>query len=183
MYRPFVGARLPKHHFKADTNDMVRLGTFRKRTAEDQSKIALIVMELMFGNLPTILRGQSTVLYTFYPPLKAHPLFYIGATLLVIGSWIWGGVMIASYRSWRRDHPGEPIPLPIHGMLATIIIWYLATVGLAIEVLAMLIPWSLGWMKTVDPLLARTYFWWFGHPLVYFWLIPHTCFGTQCYQR
>jgi hypothetical protein len=99
MYRPFVGARLPKHHFKADTNDMVRLGTFRKRTAEDQSKIALIVMELMFGNLPTILRGQSTVLYTFYPPLKAHPLFYIGATLLVIGSWIWGGVMIASYRS------------------------------------------------------------------------------------
>ena len=131
----------------------------------------------------TILRGQSTVLYTFYPPLKAHPLFYIGATLLVIGSWIWGGVMIASYRSWRGDHPGEPIPLPIHGMLATIIIWYLATVGLAIEVLAMLIPWSLGWMKTVDPLLARTYFWWFGHPLVYFWLIPHTCFGTQCYQR
>ena len=120
----------------------------------------------------TILRGQSTVLYTFYPPLKAHPLFYIGATLLVIGSWIWGGVMIASYRSWRGDHPGEPIPLPIHGMLATIIIWYLATAGLAIEVLAMLIPWSLGWMKTVDPLLARTYFWWFGHPLVYFWLIP-----------
>ena len=50
----------------------------------------------------TILRGQSTVLYTFYPPLQAHPLFYIGATLLVVGSWIWGGVMIASCRSWRR---------------------------------------------------------------------------------
>jgi cytochrome c oxidase subunit 1 len=120
----------------------------------------------------TILRGQSTVLYTFYPPLQAHPLFYIGATLLVVGSWIWGGVMIASYRSWRREHPGEPIPLPIHGMLATIIIWYLATVGLAIEVLGMLIPWSLHWVKTIDPLVARTYFWWFGHPLVYFWLLP-----------
>src|SRR5262249_56557967 len=59
----------------------------------------------------TILRGQSTVLYTFYPPLKAHPLFYIGATLLVIGSWIWGGGMICSYRSWRGDHPGQPLPL------------------------------------------------------------------------
>jgi len=47
----------------------------------------------------SILRGQSTVLYTFYPPLMAHPLFYIGATLLVVASWIWGGVMIASYRS------------------------------------------------------------------------------------
>jgi len=27
----------------------------------------------------TILSGQASVLYTFYPPLQAHPLFYIGA--------------------------------------------------------------------------------------------------------
>ena len=120
----------------------------------------------------TILRGQSTVLYTFYPPLQAHPLFYIGATLLVVGSWVWGGVIIASYRSWRREHPGIPAPLSIHGMLATIIVWYLATTGLALEVVGMLIPWSLGWFDKVDPLVARTYFWWFGHPLVYFWLLP-----------
>lgn len=120
----------------------------------------------------TILRGQSSVLYTFYPPMQAHPLFYIGATLLVVGSWIWGGVMIASYRSWRREHPGVPAPLSIHGMLATIIIWYLATAGLAAEVVGMLIPWSLGLVETVDPLVARIYFWWFGHPLVYFWLLP-----------
>src|SRR5678815_179182 len=53
----------------------------------------------------TILAGKSTVLYTFYPPMQAHPLFYIGGTLLVVGSWIWGGVMIASYRAWRREHP------------------------------------------------------------------------------
>jgi cytochrome c oxidase subunit 1 len=120
----------------------------------------------------TILRGQSTVLYTFYPPMQAHPLFYIGATLLVVGSWIWGGVMIASYRSWRRDHPGVAVPLSMHGMLATVIIWYLATAGLAAEVVGMLIPWSLGWVEKIDPLLARTYFWWFGHPFVYFLLLP-----------
>ena len=120
----------------------------------------------------TILRGQSTVLYTFYPPMQAHPLFYIGATLLVVGSWIWGGIIIASFRSWRREHPGVPAPLSIHGMLATIIVWYLATTGLALEVVGMLIPWSLGLFDKVDPLVARTYFWWFGHPLVYFWLLP-----------
>jgi cytochrome c oxidase subunit 1 len=120
----------------------------------------------------TILRGQSSVLYTFYPPLQAHPLFYIGATLLVVASWIWGGVIIASFRAWRREHRGEPVPLPAHGMLATIILWYLATTGLAIEVVGMLIPWSLGFVEKIDPLLARTYFWWFGHPLVYFWLMP-----------
>jgi cytochrome c oxidase subunit 1 len=120
----------------------------------------------------TILRGQSTVLYTFYPPMQAHPLFYIGATMLVVGSWIWGGVIIASYRSWRRGHPGVPAPLSIHGMLATVILWYLATTGLALEVVGMLIPWSLGFFDKIDPLVARTYFWWFGHPLVYFWLLP-----------
>jgi cytochrome c oxidase subunit 1 len=120
----------------------------------------------------TILLGKSTVLYTFYPPLQAHPLFYIGATLLVVGSWIWGGVVIASYRSWKREHAGVSVPLAIHGTLATIIVWYLATTGLAIEVIGMLIPWSLGWVATIDPVLARTYFWWFGHPLVYFWLLP-----------
>ena len=120
----------------------------------------------------TILRGQSTVLYTFYPPLQAHPLFYIGATLIVVASWIWGAIIIASFRAWRREHRGEPIPLPIHGLLATIILWYLATTGLAIEVVGMLIPWSLGWVEKIDPMVARIYFWWFGHPLVYFWLMP-----------
>jgi cytochrome c oxidase subunit I len=120
----------------------------------------------------TILRGQSTVLYTFYPPMKAHPLFYIGATLLVVSSWIWGAIVIASHRSWRKENPGKPTPLSIHGMLATIIIWYLATAGLAVEVVGMLIPWSLGWVAKIDPMLARTFFWWFGHPLVYFWLLP-----------
>lgn len=120
----------------------------------------------------TILMGKSTVLYTFYPPMQAHPLFYIGATLLVVGSWLWGGVMIASYRSWRRENPGRPVPLSMHGMLATVIIWYLATAALAVEVVGMLIPWSLGMVPKVDPLVARTLFWWFGHPLVYFWLLP-----------
>ncbi|MCR4375502.1 MAG: cbb3-type cytochrome c oxidase subunit I [Acidobacteria bacterium] len=120
----------------------------------------------------TILTGQSSVLYTFYPPLQAHPVFYVGATLLVVGSWIWGGVLIASYRSWKRDHPGQPVPMAMHGMLATIIVWYLATSGLAWEVLFMLIPWSMGWVETIDPVIARTLFWWFGHPLVYFWLMP-----------
>jgi cytochrome c oxidase subunit 1 len=120
----------------------------------------------------TILTGKASVLYTFYPPLQAHPAFYIGATLLVVGSWVWGGVMIASYRSWRKDHPGVPVPLAVHGILATVIIWYLATFGLAVEVVGMLLPWSLGIVEKIDPVVARTFFWWFGHPLVYFWLLP-----------
>ncbi len=127
------------------------------------------------GTLATvaaILSGKATVLYTFYPPLKAHPAFYIGATLLVVGSWIWGGVIIRSYLAWKREHAGQPAPLALHGMLATVIVWLIATVGVAAEMLFLLIPWSLGLTKTVDPELARMLFWYFGHPLVYFWLLP-----------
>jgi len=119
-----------------------------------------------------ILSGSSTVLYTFYPPMKAHPAFYIGATLLIIGSWFWCVVMLLAARTWRKENRGSPLPLAMHGMLAAVIIWLLATAGLAAEVLGQLIPWSLGWVQTIDPVLARTYFWWFGHPLTYFWLVP-----------
>ena len=127
------------------------------------------------GTLATvaaILSGRASVLYTFYPPLKAHPAFYIGATLLVVGSWIWGFVIIRSYLVWKRVHPGQPAPLALHGMLATVIVWLIATVGVAAEMLFLLIPWSLGLTQTVDPELARMLFWYFGHPLVYFWLLP-----------
>jgi cytochrome c oxidase subunit I len=119
-----------------------------------------------------ILSGTSTVLYTFYPPLQAHPAFYIGATLLVVGSWVWCGVMIASYRGWRTAHARDRVPLPAHGMIATVAIWVLATTGLAVEVVVIILPWSLGFVDRIDPIVARTYFWWFGHPLTYFWLVP-----------
>lgn len=119
-----------------------------------------------------IFAGKATVLYTFYPPLEAHPAFYIGLTLLVVGSWIWSAVILATYRGWRREHPDAPAPLAAFGIIATIIIWLIATVGIAAEMLFQLIPWSLGLTKTVDPLLSRMLFWYFGHPLVYFWLLP-----------
>jgi cytochrome c oxidase subunit 1 len=119
-----------------------------------------------------ILSGKATVLYTFYPPMQAHPLFYIGATLLIVGSWGWCFVVVKSWLAWKRDNPDARTPLAVHGMLATIIVWALATVGVAAEALLMLIPWSLGLTQTIDPVLARMLFWWFGHPLVYFWLLP-----------
>jgi cytochrome c oxidase subunit 1 len=119
-----------------------------------------------------ILSGKATVLYTFYPPLQAHPAFYIGAALLVIGSWGWCWVIVHTYLTWKRENPGVRVPLPVHGLISTIAVWALATVAVAAEVVLLLIPWSLGLVDTVDPVLARILFWWFGHPLVYFWLMP-----------
>ena len=119
-----------------------------------------------------ILAGKATVLYTFYAPLQAHPLFYIGATVLVVGTWVMSLEVFLTYRMWRREHPGERVPLIVHGALTTLILWLIATLGIAILMLAMLIPWSLGLVARVDPLMDRLLFWYFGHPLVYFWLLP-----------
>ena len=41
---------------------------------------------LLIAALPLLL-NNATVLFTFYPPLKADPLFYIGLTLVVVGTW------------------------------------------------------------------------------------------------
>ena len=119
-----------------------------------------------------ILAGAASVLYTFYPPLRASPIFYVGAALLVVGSWVPFFQWVAAYIAWRRAHPERRTPLAVIGMLATFTVWLLATLPLAYEVIVLLIPWSLGLTATVNVVLARTLFWFFGHPLVYFWLLP-----------
>ena len=119
-----------------------------------------------------LLTGQASVLYTFYPPLKAHPAFYIGATLLVVGSWLWCLEMIVSTVRWKRDNPGQVVPLAMYGTTANAIMWLWTSAGVAIEMIFQLIPWSLGLKATIDPGLARTLFAWTLHAIVYFWLFP-----------
>ncbi len=57
-------------------------------------------------------------------------------------------------------------------VVSNMIMWFIATLGVAATVLLQFIPWSLGYTATIDVLLSRTLFWYFGHPLVYFWLLP-----------
>ncbi|MCS7163297.1 MAG: cbb3-type cytochrome c oxidase subunit I [Bacteroidia bacterium] len=131
---------------------------------------------LMVGGTLTaavpMLLGKADVLYTFYPPLKAHPAFYIGAAILVVGSWVAFFGWLPLVRRWHRVHSDASLPLAVMGILVSFLIWFLCTIPLAIEVLFMLIPWSLGWVSSINIPLARTLFWFFGHPLVYFWLLP-----------
>jgi cytochrome c oxidase subunit 1 len=89
-----------------------------------------------------------------------------------VGSWIALYTWIPVYLRWRMNNPGKKTPLAVIGMFATFIIWQLATLPVAYEVLVMLLPWSLGWTPGVNVVLSRTLFWFFGHPLVYFWLLP-----------
>src|SRR5690606_41644083 len=60
----------------------------------------------------------------------------------------------------------------MHSLHDALPIWQIATLGVAYSTIVHIIPWSLGLTETVDVLLTRTLFWYFGHPLVYFWLLP-----------
>ncbi len=131
----------------------------------------VMVVGLVTTAVP-ILLDEASVLYTFYPPLKANWAFYAGLTLVVVGSWIEGYGFYFTYAAWRKENPGVRSPLMALMSVITMGMWQIATLGVAVEILTMLLPWSLGLIEGTDPQLARTYFWFTGHPLVYFWLLP-----------
>jgi cytochrome c oxidase subunit 1 len=117
-----------------------------------------------------ILDGSASVLYTFYAPLKASPLFYFGATLLVAGTWFVAADIFLNVAAFKRANAGSSIPLPAFIAACTMTMWIIATLGVVAE-MGLLIPWSLGWTAGVDVGLTRMFFWYFGHPLVYFWIM------------
>ena len=120
----------------------------------------------------TITANQATVLFTFYPPLQAHPLFYCGLVLTVISTWALFVNQMLTLRAWRRDSPGQRIPLMAFTSILTYLMWFIASLGVAVEVLVFILPWSLGLLPGTDPQLDRTLFWFSGHPIVYAWLLP-----------
>lgn len=119
-----------------------------------------------------VLLNEATVLFTFYAPLQAHPIFYIGLTLVVVGSWFACGSMISNYVKFRKQNPGKISPLLTFMVVINSVLWIVATLGVATTVLFQMLPWSLGLVDSIDVLISRTLFWYFGHPLVYFWLLP-----------
>lgn len=148
---------------------------FYTKREPNKTAATLSMLLMVFGTglaAAAILAGKASVLYTFYPPLKAHPAFYIGTAMLIIGSWIPYFDWIRMYLGWKREHPQESTPVAVIGTLVNFTIWFVCTLAVAYEVLVMLVPWSLGWVQEINIMLARTLFWFFGHALVYFWLLP-----------
>lgn len=130
---------------------------------------------LLVGNLLTIyavVSNQASVLFTAYAPLQAHWTFYIGLALVVVSTWLALLSMLFMLRRWRRDNPGARIPLLAYLPVVSYLMWFLASLPIAVSFLGILTPWTLGLTAKVDPLLTRTLFWFTGHAIVYAWLLP-----------
>jgi cytochrome c oxidase subunit 1 len=130
---------------------------------------------LLVGNILTIyavVSNRASVLFTAYAPLQAHWTFYIGLALVVVSTWLALASMLVMLRRWRRDNPGARIPLLAYLSLTSYLMWFLASLPIAVSFLGILTPWTLGLTEKVDPLLTRTLFWFTGHAIVYAWLLP-----------
>jgi len=117
-----------------------------------------------------IAMGDSTVLYTFYPPMQASPWFYIGLVFLVLGIWIAAFGVFINVANWRKRNPGQHIPIFSFFATGIFVLLFFGTLGVTYEVLT-LIPWAFGWTETVNVMLSRTFFWSFGHTLVNVWYL------------
>jgi len=143
------------------------------------ASFAVMVIGLILTFYAIVFQG-SNVLYTFYPPLTAHPTFYIGLTLLVAGTWLASLSVFQTYAAWKRENPKTVVPLAVFAIICNLTMWCVATITIAIEMLFFLIPASFGALTLTDPETARELFWFFGHPLVYFWLfLAYTSWYTM----
>jgi len=132
---------------------------------------ALAVLGTICAIVPVAL-GRASVLYTFYPPMVGNAFYYIGVVLVVVGSWIWVALMSVNLYRWKRDNPGAPVPLAMFATVAGSLLWGWTAVGAALEILFQIIPVALGLRDTIDAGLARIFFSWTLHAIVYFWLMP-----------
>jgi cytochrome c oxidase subunit I len=110
-----------------------------------------------------VLQGDSSVMFTSYPPMQARPHFYLGLILFAVGALIGCGIFFATLVVAKEERTYEgSIPLVTFGALTAAIIAVFTIASGAI----ILIPtwlWSLGLISNIDPLMYKIVWWAMGH--------------------
>lgn len=121
---------------------------------------------MVVGALATnvaVLQGDSSVMFTSYPPMQAKPHFYLGIILFAVGALIGCMIFFATLVIAREERTYEgSIPLVTFGALTAAIIAVFTIASGAI----ILIPtwlWSLGLISDIDPLMYKVVWWAMGH--------------------
>src|SRR5690606_14077879 len=106
--------------------------------------------------------GLADVLFTSYPPLKAHPLYYLGIILFAVGALIVSGLFFAALVVAKREKSYEgSVPLVTFGALTAAIIAVITLVHGALIYIPTFL-WSLD-LIPMDAQLYRLIFWALGH--------------------
>jgi len=122
----------------------------------------LMVAGALLANF-AVLQGDSSVMFTSYPPMKASPFFYLALILFAVGALaavaVFFGTLVVAKS--ERTYEGS-IPLVTFGALtAAIIAVYTIASGAAILIPTLL--WSMGLVNNIDPLLYKVVWWGMGH--------------------
>jgi cytochrome c oxidase subunit I len=111
----------------------------------------------------SVLRGDSSVMFTSYAPMGAHPTFYLGLILFAVGALIacfvfFGTLVVArSERTYRNS-----VPLVTFGAITAAII-AVFTIAAGAIILIPTFLWSVGLVEYIDSLMYKTIWWAFGH--------------------
>ena len=110
-----------------------------------------------------VLRGDSSVMFTSYPPMMAAQDFYLGIILFAVGALLGCLVFFATLHMARKEKTYEgSIPLVTFGALTAAIIAVFTILTGAI----ILIPtwlWSLGFISSIDTIMYKVIWWAMGH--------------------
>lgn len=110
-----------------------------------------------------VLQGDSSVMFTSYPPMQATPNFYLGLILFAVGALIAVFIFFGTLVVAKDEGTYEgSIPLVTFGALTAAIIAVFTLASGAI----ILVPtwlWSLGLIGHIDPLMYKLVWWAMGH--------------------
>ncbi|HKS85151.1 MAG TPA: cbb3-type cytochrome c oxidase subunit I [Pseudolabrys sp.] len=122
----------------------------------------LMVVGALLTNY-AVLRGESSVMFTSYPPMQANPNFYLGLVLFAVGALIGCAIFFATLVIAKEEETYEgSIPLVTFGALTAAII-AVFTIASGAVILVPTWLWSLGLISYIDPLLYKVVWWAMGH--------------------
>ncbi|MGZ9092653.1 MAG: cbb3-type cytochrome c oxidase subunit I, partial [Rhodoplanes sp.] len=122
----------------------------------------LMVVGAALANV-AVLQGDSSVMFTSYPPMQAAPHFYLALILFAVGALLGVGVFFATLVIAKDEQTYEgSIPLVTFGALtAAIIAVYTIASGAIILIPTFLYP--IGLIADIGPLMYKVVWWGMGH--------------------
>src|SRR5262249_52958577 len=122
----------------------------------------LMIVGAIMNNV-AVFRGDSSVMFTSYAPMGAHPAFYLGLILFAVGAligcFVFLGTLVIAKN--ERTYQGS-IPLVTFGAVTACII-AIFTIAAGAIILIPTFLWSVGLVHYMDSLMYRTVWWAFGH--------------------